>query len=112
MYVYIMFQAMANVERGYAFVGTTEQMELGLSVLEAALPRFFTGALQVFKGMGKVNVNKHAGMSVTSRETLERHLSTDIEFYHFVRQRLEKMARFFGVGSKSPVTRDQLPGFP
>ena len=51
----------------------------------------------VFKGMGKVNVNKHAGMSVRSRETLEKHLSTDIEFYHFVRQRLEKMARLFGV---------------
>ena len=92
-----MFQAMANVERGYSFVGTTEQMELGLSVLEAALPRFFTGVQKVFKGMDKVNINKHAGMSVRSRETLEKHLSMDIEFYHFVRQRLEKMARLFGV---------------
>ena len=88
---------MANVERGYSFVGTTEQMELGLSVLEAALPRFFTGVQKVFKGMDKVNINKHAGMSVRSRETLEKHLSMDIEFYHFVRQRLEKMARLFGV---------------
>ena len=106
------FQAVANVERGYAFVGTTEQMELGLSVLEAALPRFFTGALKMFRGMGKVNVNKHAGMSDRSRKTLEKHLSTDIEFYHFVTQRLEKMARLFGVGKKAPVTREQLPGFP
>ena len=88
---------MANVERGYSFVGTTEQMELGLSVLEAALPRFFTGVQKVFKGMDKVNTNKHEGMSVRSRETLEKHLSMDIEFYHFVRQRLEKMARLFGV---------------
>ena len=103
---------MANVERGYAFVGTTEQMELGLSVLEAALPRFFTGALKMFRGMGKVNVNKHAGMSDRSRKTLEKHLSTDIEFYHFVTQRLEKMARLFGVTKKAPVTREQLPGFP
>ena len=108
-----MFQAKANVERGYAFVGTTEQMELGLSVLEAALPRFFTGALKVFRGMGKVNVNKHDGMSAKSRKTLEKHLSTDIEFYNFVRQRLEKMASFFGVRNKAAVvTRDQLPGFP
>ena len=52
-------------------------------------------------------------MSATSRVTLEKHMSTDIEFYHFVRQRLEKMARFFGVGGpKAPVTKDQLPGFP
>ena len=52
-------------------------------------------------------------MSATSRETLEKHMSTDIEFYHIVRQRLEKMARFFGVrGPKAPVTRYQLPGFP
>ena len=72
-----MFQAMANVERGYSFVGTTEQMELGLSVLEAALPRFFTGVQKVFKGMDKLNINKHAGMSVRSRETLEKHLSVD-----------------------------------
>ena len=28
---------MANVERGYSFVGTTEQMELGLSVLDGLL---------------------------------------------------------------------------
>ena len=48
-----------------------------------------------------------------SRETLEKHMSTDIEFYHIVRQRLEKMALFFGVGGpKAPVTRDQLPGCP
>ena len=57
-------------------------------------------------------VNKHARMSATSWETLEKHMSMNIEFYHFVRQRLEKMARFFGVGGpKAPVTKDQLPGF-
>lgn len=105
-------QAMLNVERGYAFVGTTEQMELGLAVLEAALPRFFEGAQKVFKGMSRVNVNKHQGMSAKSRETLEKHLATDIEFYNFVRQRLERMAHMFGVGPKVRVVPDQLPGFP
>ena len=103
---------MLNVERGYAFVGTTEQMDLGLAVLEAALPRFFKGAQKVFKGMSRVNVNKHQGMSAKSRETLEKHLATDIEFYNFVRQRLERMAQMFGVGPKAPVVADQLPGFP
>ena len=90
---------MANVERSYAFVGTTEQMELGLAVLEAVLPRFFKGMLKVFKGMENVNVNKqqHPSMSAKSRETLEKYLATDIEFYNFVRQRLEKMARLFRV---------------
>ena len=57
-------------------------------------------------------VNKHAGMSARSRETLEKHMSTDIEFYHFVRQRMEKMASLFRVGPKVPVVPDVLPGFP
>ena len=32
-----------------------------------------------------------------SKETLEKHLAMDIEFYNFVKQRLEKTARFLGV---------------
>ena len=103
---------MANVERGYAFVGTTEQFELGLKVLEAVLPKFFKGAPKAFKATDKVNVNKHAGMSSKSGETLERHMATDIEFYDFVRQRMEKMASLFRVGPKVPVVPDVLPGFP
>ena len=103
---------MANVERGYAFVGTTEQLELGLKVLEAVLPRFFKGAPKAFRANDKVNVNKHAGMSSKSRETLERHMATDIEFYDFVRQRMEKMANLFRVETKVPRVPDVLPGFP
>ena len=103
---------MANVESGYAFVGTTEQLDLGLKVLEAVLPRFFKGALEASRGTSKVNVNKHAGMSAKSREILERHMATDIEFYDFVSQRVEKMARLFRVGPKAPIVPDILPGFP
>ena len=32
-----------------------------------------------------------------SKETLEKHLAMDIEFYNFVKQRLEKAARLFRV---------------
>ena len=103
---------MSNVERSYAFVGTTEQMELGLAVLEAVLPRFFKGSLEVFKKMGKVNVNKHPGMSAKSRETLEKHMATDIEFYNFVEQRFEKMARLFRVYPKAPRVPDKLSAIP
>ena len=92
-------QAMVNVEQGYAFVGTTEQMDLGLKVLEAVLPRFFKGVHKVYKEDQKYYKigEKRQDMSAKSRETLEKHLATDIEFYDFVRQRMEKMARHFGV---------------
>ena len=56
---------MANVERNYAFVGTTEQMKLGLTLLEAVLPRFFKGAMKLYTGMENVNVNQHPSMSGT-----------------------------------------------
>ena len=54
---------MANVERNYAFVGTTEQMKLGLTLLETVLPRFFKGATKLNKN--NVNVNRHPSMSGT-----------------------------------------------
>ena len=106
------FQAMANVERGYAFVGTTEQMELGLALLEAVLPRYFKGAIEVYKWMEKLNVNKHPRMSAKSRETLEKHMATDIEFYNFVKQRLEKMARLFPVYPKASPVSDKHSSIP
>ena len=54
---------MTNVERNYAFVGTTEQMKLGLTILEAVLPRFFKGAMKLNKK--NANVNRHPSMSGT-----------------------------------------------
>ena len=53
---------MANVERNYAFVGTTEQMELGLKLLEAVLPKFFKGATKLLYKRN-VNGNPHPSMS-------------------------------------------------
>ena len=37
-------QAMAHVERAYAFVGITEHYELSVAALEAMMPNFFRGA--------------------------------------------------------------------
>jgi heparan sulfate 2-O-sulfotransferase HS2ST1 len=41
-------QAKANLAKSYFLVGTTESMEDFVALLEASLPRFFRGALQVF----------------------------------------------------------------
>ena len=93
-------------------MGTTEELDLGLKVLSVVLPRFFKGAIEAANKVSKVNVNKHAGMSSKSREILERHMATEIEFYDFVRQRVGKMARLFGVGPKASLLPDVLHGFP
>ena len=103
---------MTNVERGYAFVGTTEELDLGLKVLEQLLPRFFKGVTGSSGKVKKGMVNKHAGMSSKSRQILERQMATEVEFYEFVKQRLKRMVSVFSVGPKAPQPPDVLPGFP
>lgn len=41
--------AKINVERDYAVVGTWEETNITLAVLEAYIPRFFKGARQIFE---------------------------------------------------------------
>ena len=41
--------AKANVERWFAVVGITEEMELSLRVMEREVPEIFTGMLDTYK---------------------------------------------------------------
>ncbi|XP_030570710.1 heparan sulfate 2-O-sulfotransferase pipe-like isoform X2 [Drosophila novamexicana] len=90
-----MQQAKRNVENRYAVVGTWEDTNTTLSVLEAYIPRYFAGAKDVYYAMRRdmENVNRNAfrpTISEQARSVLIRNLTQEIEFYQFVRQRLNK----------------------
>ena len=55
-------QAMKNIDTKFEVVGVTEEMEMSIRVLEAKLPRFFSGALHEYKQMvdeGNASRNKN-----------------------------------------------------
>ena len=45
-------KAKQNIEQYYAVVGTLEQMNVTLQVLETVLPQFFGGAYKVYHSLG------------------------------------------------------------
>ncbi|XP_017957434.1 heparan sulfate 2-O-sulfotransferase pipe-like isoform X4 [Drosophila navojoa] len=90
-----MQQAKRNVEQHYAVVGTWEDTNTTLRVLEAYIPRYFAGATDLYYAMqsNMENVNRNAfrpALSEQARALLSRNLTQEIEFYQFVRQRLNK----------------------
>ncbi|EDW35294.1 GL20904 [Drosophila persimilis] len=87
-----MQMAKMHVEREYSVVGTWEQTNITLAVLEAYIPRFFTGATKVYYSQTKkftVNTTPHDN---SLDEEVERYLKDsfkfELELYQFIMQRL------------------------
>ncbi|XP_017127265.1 heparan sulfate 2-O-sulfotransferase pipe isoform X4 [Drosophila elegans] len=90
-----MQRAKKNVEEHYAVVGTWEDTNVTLSVLEGYIPRFFTGAKDEYYALKKKlgNVNRNAfrpTLNKKARALLSQNLTREIELYQFVRHRLYK----------------------
>ncbi|XP_052843961.1 heparan sulfate 2-O-sulfotransferase pipe isoform X4 [Drosophila gunungcola] len=90
-----MQRAKRNVEEHYAVVGTWEDTNVTLSVLEGYIPRFFTGAKDEYyalkKTLGSVNRNAfRPTLNKKVRALLSQNLTREIELYQFVRHRLYK----------------------
>lgn len=90
-----MQRAKRNVETRYAVVGTWEDTNTTLRVLEAYIPRFFAGASHEYfamqSHMDSVNRNTfRPTISEEARLLLTQNMTHEIEFYRFVRQRLYK----------------------
>lgn len=84
-----------NVEHRFAVVGVMEEFATSVAVLEQMLPRWFRGA-GAARGSGRqTNKNSHPTPSQTTLRILKTRLSLDIEFYHFVFQRLVIQNRTF-----------------
>ncbi|XP_017041502.1 heparan sulfate 2-O-sulfotransferase pipe isoform X3 [Drosophila ficusphila] len=90
-----MQRAKKNVEEHYAVVGTWEDTNTTLSVLEGYIPRFFAGAKDEYyamkKNLGDFNRNTfRPKLSDKSRALLTQNLTREIELYQFIRHRLFK----------------------
>lgn len=83
-------KAKQNIEQYYAVVGTLEQINVTLQVLETVLPQFFGGAYKIFHSLG-VHQNQNVHKEQVKEEVkalLRANLSAEYELYHFVQQRL------------------------
>ncbi|XP_053957226.1 heparan sulfate 2-O-sulfotransferase pipe-like isoform X2 [Anastrepha ludens] len=90
-----MQQAKRNVENHYAVIGTWEETNITLTVLEHYIPRFFAGATETYykaeNNLHQVNRNSiKPSVSQEVREILHKNLTNEIEFYNFCKQRLYK----------------------
>ncbi|XP_017041501.1 heparan sulfate 2-O-sulfotransferase pipe isoform X2 [Drosophila ficusphila] len=90
-----MQRAKKNVEEHYAVVGTWEDTNITLSVLEGYVPRFFAGAKDEYYALKKKlgNVNRNAfrpTLNERARAVLSKNLTREIELYQFIKHRLYK----------------------
>lgn len=110
-----MQRAKRNVESHYAVVGTWEDTNTTLSVLETYIPRFFAGARQEYYAMQAHmdSVNRNAfrpTIGEEARALLSRNMTHEIEFYRFVRQRLH--TQYIAVQSEQDrlqISRIKIP---
>lgn len=54
-------QAKFNLVNEYLLVGVTEELEDFVMILEAALPRFFRGATELYRTGGNPELSRRAG---------------------------------------------------
>ncbi|XP_017137593.1 heparan sulfate 2-O-sulfotransferase pipe-like isoform X4 [Drosophila miranda] len=90
-----MQRAKRNVEEHYAVVGTWEDTNTTLTVLEGYIPKYFAGAKDEYYALrsrlGNVNRNNfRPTLSEKTRALLSRNLTREIELYQFIRHRLYK----------------------
>ncbi|XP_044571077.1 heparan sulfate 2-O-sulfotransferase pipe-like [Drosophila ananassae] len=83
-----------NIEREYSVVGSWEDTNVTLAVLEAYIPRFFTKARQVYYNKTEKftinNVSHDTHLDEDVEAYLRASFSFEIELYQFIKQRLYK----------------------
>ena len=82
------------MEKYFPVVGVLEELDSSVRVLEAFLPRYFSGASEIFsKEPSEKHKNKNIYKKTQSslfKATLAANMTRELEFYHFCRQRLMK----------------------
>lgn len=92
-------QAKINVLTNYLLVGVTEELEDFLFALEALLPEFFKGVLDMYKAPGdalskKITTTKTVkkkGPSAEVEKIMKKHLELEYDFYNFVKDRFHRL---------------------
>ncbi|XP_060659589.1 heparan sulfate 2-O-sulfotransferase pipe-like [Drosophila nasuta] len=100
-----MQKAKHTVESEYAVVGTWEDTNITLTVLEHYIPRYFANAKVAYylgkEGLSKINRNNVTRtVSEETRQILRKNLTNEIEFYEFCKQRLYLQYAALGNGKR------------
>lgn len=87
-------QAKHNLVNHYMLVGVTEELEDFIMILEAALPRFFKGATELFKTGTKSHLRKTSEKKPLTKESLAKIQQSSIwkmenDFYEFVLEQFQ-----------------------
>ncbi|XP_046807410.1 heparan sulfate 2-O-sulfotransferase pipe-like [Lucilia cuprina] len=90
-------QAKENVEHDFAVVGSWEDVNVTLKVLEYYVPKYFRGVTKLYyddlHGLAKEKRNGNAWKPPVSdriKNMVRQNFSREYEFYHFCKQRLYK----------------------
>ncbi|CAB1323782.1 unnamed protein product, partial [Coregonus sp. 'balchen'] len=87
-------QAKYNLLNEYLLVGVTEELEDFIMMLEAALPRFFKGATDLYKTGKKSHLRKTTEKKPPTKESIAKLQQSDIwkmenEFYEFALEQFQ-----------------------
>uniref|UniRef100_A0A671MSE6 Heparan sulfate 2-O-sulfotransferase 1 n=1 Tax=Sinocyclocheilus anshuiensis TaxID=1608454 RepID=A0A671MSE6_9TELE len=87
-------QAKYNLVNEYMLVGVTEELEDFVMMLEAALPRFFKGATELYRTGKKSHLRKTSEKKPPTKEAIARLQQSDIwkmenEFYEFALEQFQ-----------------------
>uniref|UniRef100_A0A671LKY1 Heparan sulfate 2-O-sulfotransferase 1 n=1 Tax=Sinocyclocheilus anshuiensis TaxID=1608454 RepID=A0A671LKY1_9TELE len=87
-------QAKYNLVNEYMLVGVTEELEDFVMMLEAALPRFFKGATELYRTGKKSHLRKTSEKKPPTKESIARLQQSDIwkmenEFYEFALEQFQ-----------------------
>ncbi|XP_075160329.1 heparan sulfate 2-O-sulfotransferase pipe isoform X11 [Haematobia irritans] len=87
-------RAKENVEHDYAVVGSWEDVNVTLKVLENYIPKYFRGVTQLYyDGLAKEERNKNSWkpkIRDVVKDIIRQNFTREYEFYHFCKQRLYK----------------------
>ncbi|XP_036303845.1 heparan sulfate 2-O-sulfotransferase 1 isoform X2 [Pipistrellus kuhlii] len=89
-----MDQAKYNLVNEYFLVGVTEELEDFIMLLEAALPRFFRGAADLYRTGKKSHLRKTTEKKLPTKQTIAKLQQSDIwkmenEFYEFALEQFQ-----------------------
>ncbi|XP_077981924.1 uronyl 2-sulfotransferase-like [Glandiceps talaboti] len=93
-------KAKENVEKYFFVVGLTEEYEETIKLFEKMMPKFFDGALEIFKRPGAIRstkTNKKIEPSAEVVDIMNQRLALENEFYEFIRQRFYNLKAKYGV---------------
>ncbi|XP_036054427.1 heparan sulfate 2-O-sulfotransferase 1-like [Onychomys torridus] len=89
-----MDQAKYNLVNEYFLVGVTEELEDFIMLLEAALPRFFQGAIDLYRAGKKSHLRKTTEKKLPTKQTIAKLQQSDIlkmenGFYEFALEQFQ-----------------------